>query len=230
MAMNVADVMTRGVISLAPDDSMRKAAQLMLRYDMSGIPVVDRGKLVGIVTEGDFLRRTETGTERQRRRWIEILVGPGRLAEEYAHAHGRTIDEVMTREVVTVAEDTSLEEAVRLMELHHVKRLPVVKGDAVVGIITRANLVRAFIMALPKIPASPVSDAAIREKLVAELDKQPWAPRGSFDAVVENGVVDLQGIIRDERQCVALRIAAENIPGVKQVRDHLLELDLSAVE
>lgn len=228
--MNVADVITRGVISLAPDHSMRKAAKLMLQYEMSGFPVVDRGKLVGIVSEGDFLRRTETGTERHRGRWIEFLVGPGRLAEEYAHAHGHTVDEVMTREVVTVAEDTSLEEAVRLMERHHIKRLPVVKGDAVVGIITRANLVRAFIMGSPKTTAPPVTDAAIREKLVAELDKQPWAPRGSFDAVVENGVVDLQGIIRDERQRVALRIAAENIPGVKQVRDHLLELDRGAVE
>ncbi len=228
--MKVADVMTRGVISLASDDSMRKAAQLMLQYEMSGFVVIDRGKLVGIVTEADFLRRSETGTERHRGRWIEFLVGPGRLAEEYAHAHGRTVDEVMTREVVTVAENTSLEEAVRLMEHHRIKRLPVVKGDAVVGIITRANLLRAFLMGSPKTPAPPVSDAAIHEKLVAELDEKPWAPRGSFSAVVENGVVDLQGIISDERQRVALRIAAENIPGVKQVRDHLLELDRSAVE
>jgi len=228
--MNVADVMTRGVISLAPDDTMRRAAQLMLQYEISGFPVLDRGKLVGIVTEGDFLRRTETGTERHRGRWIELLVGPERLAEEYAHAHGRTLDEVMTREVVTVAEDTSLDEAVRLMERHQIKRLPVVKGDAVVGIFTRTNLLRAFIMGSPKATVPSESDAAIREKLLAELDKQPWAPRGSFNAVVENGVVDLQGIIRGERQRVALRIAAENIPGVKQVRDHLLELDRSAVE
>jgi CBS domain-containing protein len=228
--MKVADVMTRGVISLAPDDSMRKAAQRMLQYEMSGFPVVDRGKLVGIVTEGDFLRRTETGTERHRARWVEFLVGPGRLAEEYAHAHGRTVDEGMTREVVTVAEDASLEEAVRLMECHHIKRLPVVKGDAIAGIVTRANLLHAFIVGSPKTAAPPMTDAAIREKLAAELDKQPWAPRGSFNAVVENGVVDLQGIIRDERQRAALRIAAENIPGVKQVRDHLLELDRGAVE
>jgi CBS domain-containing protein len=228
--MKVADIMTRGVISLAPDVSMRKAAQRMLQYEMSGFPVVDRGNLVGIVTEGDFLRRTETGTERHRARWVEFLVGPGRLAEEYAHARGRTVDEVMTREVVTVAEDASLEEAVRLMERHRVKRLPVVKGDAIAGIVTRANLLHAFIVGSPKTTAPPMTDTAIREKLAAELDKQPWAPCGSFNAVVENGVVDLQGIIRDERQRAALRIAAENIPGVKQVRDHLLELDRGAVE
>jgi CBS domain-containing protein len=138
--MKVAEVMTRGVISIAPIDSMKKAAQLMLQYDMSGFPVMDRGKLVGIVTEGDFLRRTEIGTERHRTRWIELLVAPGQLADEYAHAHGRKVEEVMTRDVVTVAEDASLEEAVRLLERHHIKRLPVVKGGAMVGILSRANL------------------------------------------------------------------------------------------
>src|SRR5437868_163406 len=146
MAMDVADVMTRGGIVIAPGDSMRKAAQLMLQYDVSGLPVLDRGKLVGIITEGDFLHRPEIGTKRKRMRWIEILAGPGRLAEEYVQAHSRKVGEVMTREVVTVAEDASLEEAVGLMERHHVKRLPVAKGEAMIGIISRANLLRAFIM------------------------------------------------------------------------------------
>src|SRR6266704_1812224 len=140
LAMKVTDVMTRGVISIAPDDLMRKAAQLMLQYDVSGFPVLDRGELVGIITEGDFLRRGETGTERHRTRWIEVLAGPGRLAEEYAHAHGRKVGEVMTREVVTIAEDASLEEAVRLMERYHINRLPVVKSDTMVGILSRGNL------------------------------------------------------------------------------------------
>src|SRR6266567_5599832 len=135
MAMDVADVMTRSVISIAPDDLMRKAAQLMLQYDVSGFPVLDRGELVGIITEGDFLRRGETGTERHRTRWIELLAGSGRLAEEYAHAHGRKVGEVMTRDVVTIAEDASLEEAVRLMELHYIKQLPAVKCGMIVGIL-----------------------------------------------------------------------------------------------
>src|SRR6266702_3357963 len=220
-AMNVADVMTRGVISIAPDDLMRKAAQLMLQYDVSGFPVLDRSELVGIITEGDFLRRGETSTERHRTRWIELLAGSGRLAEEYAHAHGRKVGEVMTREVVTVAEDASLEEAVRLMERYHIKRLPVVKSDTMVGILSRGNLVRAFIMGSPKTVTVPVGDAAIREQLTEALTRQPWAPHGSVDVVVENGVVGLQGVILDERQRAAFRIAAENIPGVKEVHDHL---------
>ncbi len=227
--MNVADVMTRGVVSIAPGDSMCRAAQLMLQYDVSGFPVLNRGKLVGIITEGDFLHRPEIGTERKRARWIEILAGPGRLAEEYVHAHGCKVGEVMTREVVTIAEDASLEEAVGLMERHHIKRLPVVKGEAMVGIISRANLLRAFIMGLPQ-TAVPGGDAAIYEQLIEELKRQPWASLGSVDFIVKNGVVDFQGIVLDERQRAAFLTAADNIPGVKEVHDHLLGLDAGAVE
>ena len=111
--MKVADVMTRGVISLAPADSA-KAAELMLRYDMSGFSVLDRGKLVGVITQGDFLRRAETGTECHRPRWREFFANPGQLAEEYTHSHARTVGEVMTRDVVTVAENASLDDAVEL--------------------------------------------------------------------------------------------------------------------
>lgn len=228
--MKVAEVMTRGVISIAPTDSMKKAAHLMLQYDMSGFPVMDHGKLVGIVTEGDLLRRAEIGTEhRHRPRWIELLLAPGRLAEEYAHAHGRKVEEVMTRNVVTVAEDVPLEEVVRLMECHHIKRLPVVKGDAMVGIVSRADLVHAFIVGSSKTATAALSDTAICEQLMATLNREPWAPRGFVNVVVENGIVDFEGVIRDDRQRLALRIAAENIPGVKEVRDHRLRLDPSAL-
>jgi len=224
--MKVADVMTRGVTTVGPEDLMTKAAHLMLQYDMSGLPVVDRrGKLFGIVTEGDFLRRAETGTERPRRRWLELLLSPGQLAAEYAHAHGRKVEEVMTRDVVTVSGDSSLENAVELMESHHIKRLPVVRGDAVVGIVTRNNLLHAFIVGAAKPTVTLISDAAINEQLVAELAEQPWAPHNSIIVTVKNGVVELQGVILDERQRVALRVAAENIPGVKEVRDRLRKRD-----
>jgi len=220
--MNVADVMTRGVISLSPDDSLQKAAKLMMQYEVSGFPVMDRGKLVGIITEGDFLRRAETGTERRRTRWIEFLTGPGELAGEYAHAHGRKVGDVMSRDLVTVTEDAPLEEAVGLMESHHVKRLPVVRGDALIGIISRGTLLHAFLAAWPKLTAAATSDDTIREQLAAELDREPWAANCSIYVTVTNGVVDLRGAVHDERQRAALRIAAENIPGVKQVRDDLI--------
>jgi CBS domain-containing protein len=229
MAMKVADMMTRGVISLAPEDSARKAAELMLRYDMSGFPVLDRGKLVGMITQGDFLRRAETGTERHRPRWREFFADPGQLAEEYTHSHARTVGELMTRDVVTVAEDASLDDAVELMERHRVKRLPVLDRAGMVGIISRVNLLRAFLVGAPKDAPGPVGDAAIRDRLTAEFERQPWIPHGSVQATVEKGVVVLQGTIRDERQRSALRVAAENIPGVKGVIDKLLEFDMTSV-
>ena len=159
--MKVAEVMTRGVISIAPTDTVIKAAQLMLQYDLSGFPVVNRGKLVGIITEGDLLRRDEVGTVRTSRiRWIEFLLAPGQVAKEYARSYGSKVEEVMTEDVVTVAEDAPLEEAVRLMERYHVKRLPVVKGDAMVGIISRANLVHALIVTSTAVvaPESPEAE------------------------------------------------------------------------
>src|SRR4249919_3017941 len=136
--MKVRDIMTSPVVSVAPDSTVLEAIRIMLLRHISGLPVVDKdGKLVGIVTEGDFLRRAETGTERRRPRWLEFLLGPGRLADEYTHAHGRTVAEVMTRDPRTIAEDTPLEQAVQLMEKHRIKRLPVMRGDQVVGIVSR---------------------------------------------------------------------------------------------
>jgi CBS domain-containing protein len=227
--MKVADVMTRGVISLSPTDTMRRAAELMLRYDVSGLPVLDCGRLVGIITESDFLRRSETGTERNRPRRIEFLTAPERLADEYVHSHAREVGAVMTRDVVTVDEGASLKEAVELMDGHHVKRLPVTRHGTVVGILSRTDLLHAFLVATPKNPPAPLGDEAIGARLTAELDRQPWLSRGSITAAVENGVVVLEGAIRDERQRRALMIAAENLPGVKQVIDRLHKIDLTGV-
>ncbi len=219
--MKVADVMTRRVISVKPDTLVAEAARLMLQDNISGLPVIDsRNELVGIVTEGDFLRRAETGTERQRPRWLELLLGPGRLADEYVRTHGRKVEEVMTRDVVTVTAETPLDEAVRLMEQRRIKRLPVVSEGRVVGIVSRANLLQAFAGIAEEAPAP--SDAAIEERLLAELAKRSWTPRASTKVAVSNGIVDLWGVIFDERERHALRVAAENVPGVKRVRDHLV--------
>ena len=145
--MNVGDVMTRGVISVSPADTMQKAAQMMLQYDLSGLPVLEQGRLVGIITEGDFLRRSAAGEEQRGPRWIEFLASPEQLAHEFTDAYRRTVRDVMTRNVITIDPDEPLSEAVRLMEQHSVKRLPVVRGEAIVGILSRANLLHAFLSA-----------------------------------------------------------------------------------
>jgi len=225
--MKVADLMTRGVLSVAPNDSVRKAAELMLRYGVNGFPVLEQGKLVGMITQGDFLRRIETGTECRRTGVVEFFADPGRLADEYVRAHARTVGEVMTRDVITVSPDASLCDAVDLMVRHHVKRLPVVGKDGMMGIVSRVDLLHAFLVAAPKDAPAPLDDAAIAGQLNAELERQPWAHGGSIKPMVENGVVVLCGSIKDDRQRAALRVAAENVPGVKRVVDELQTIDLA---
>ena len=221
--MRAADVMKHRVTTIAPDATVAEAARLMLEHSISGLPVVDaKGKLVGMVTEGDLLRRSETGTERRRPRWLEFFLGAGRLAGEYAHAHGRKVDEVMTPKVFSVDPTTPLETIVGLMEKHRIKRLPVVEKGWLVGIVSRANLLSALAHLAPGAPQIPHSDAEIRRRILAEFDKYPWALGGVNDAMVANGTVTLRGVIGDERQREALKIAAENVPGVKKVVDHLI--------
>jgi CBS domain-containing protein len=220
--MKVRDIMSPRVISVAPEAGILEAIRLMLQNHISGLPVIDRfGALVGVVTEGDFLRRSETSTERRRPRWLEFLVGPGRLADEYVRTHARTVKDVMTPEPVTIAEDAALEEAVALMEGRRIKRLPVVRGAEVVGIVSRANLLHALVSLAATARPPATSDVAIRDALLAQFDKLAWAPAALVDPVVRDGVVELWGTITEESQREALKVCAANIPGVKSVVSHL---------
>jgi CBS domain-containing protein len=220
--MRVKDVMTPNVICIGADEPILKAARLMLQNRISGLPVIDKdGELVGIVTEGDFLRRSELGTQRQRPKWLEFIIGPGRLAQEYTHSSGRKVEDIMTPEPRTIAEDETLEAVVDAMERHHVKRLPVTCGGRVVGIISRANLMHALASLSRDVPAPPAGgDTAIRDKILAAIGKQDWAPR--VNVIVRDGVAELHGVITDDRERQGLIVTAENVPGVKRVRDNLV--------
>ena len=184
--MKVRDVMTPHVVSVTPDESVFVAAGRMLQKKISGLPVVDGlGNLVGVVTEGDFLRRAETGAKRERPKWVEFFIGPGRLANEYVHFSGRKVRDVMTYNVWTVTLDASLAEVVHLMERHNIKRIPVVEANKIVGIVTRANLLHAMASFVHEVPGSSIEDAAIREQLLAVLETQSWTP--AIDVAVRNG-------------------------------------------
>jgi CBS domain-containing protein len=221
--MKAEDVMTRDVISIAPEATVLQAARLMLQHHISGLPVVDKdGKLVGVLSEGDFLRRRETRTEHKRSRWLEFLMGPGRIAAEYSHSHGSKVAEVMTTEVQTVDELTAIEDIVELMERKRIKRVPVLCGGQLVGIVTRSNLMHAMVSMARVTQPTAKDDVTIREKLLAEFQKEIWAPAAMTNVVVRDGVVELWGVIVDERQREAMKVAAENIPGVKAVNDHLV--------
>jgi CBS domain-containing protein len=220
--MKAADIMTRGALTVTAESTVAAAARLMLSHGVSGLPVVDAaGAVVGMVTEGDLLRRTEIGTDRRRSPWLELLLGPGRLAADYVRAHARHVGEVMTRQVVAIAPATPLPEAVRLMEQHRVKRLPVIDEGRLVGILSRANLLRALVELAAEAAPGGASDREIRARVLAEIERGHWAPR-TIDVAVTGGVVELTGAITDERERTALRVAAENVPGVKAVRDRLI--------
>ena len=224
--MKARDVMTRNVISVGPDATVLQVARLMLQHRISGLPVVDAsGALVGIISEGDFLRRRETATEHRRSRWLEFLMGPGKLASEYAHSHGARVTEVMTEDVEAVGEDADLEEVVELMERRRIKRVPVMRAGRMVGILTRSNLMHAMVSIARGEAPAPQGDAQIRERLLAEIQAQAWAPAAMVNVVVREGVVELWGAVIDDRQREALKIAAETIPGVKAVKDHLVWIE-----
>ena len=224
--MKAGEVMSPRVITVASDATIADAARIMLEHGISGLPVVDAaGTLVGIVTEGDFLRRAETGTERQRPKWLEFLLGPGRAANEYVHSHARKIAEVMTPVVITASEATPLQDVVTTMERRRIKRMPVMSEGKVVGIISRANLVQALARLAQEAPATSTDNETARQQILAELNKQSWAPRNTLNVIVRGGVAELWGVICDEREREAIRVAAENVPGIAQVVDHLVYVE-----
>jgi CBS domain-containing protein len=223
--MNASDIMTRKLISVMPDTTIVEAARLMLKHHVSGLPVTDgSGAIVGIITEGDLLHRAETGTERRHPRWLDLILGPGHQAHDYADSHARKVGEVMTTDIAWVSPEEPLEGVVEAMDKRRIKRVPVIENCRLVGIVSRADLVRALVQRLSreeKAAAKTISDTNIHKTILAIIEKEPWAPRYSVDVTVKNGVVELRGAITDERARAALTVAAENVPGVKQVRNHL---------
>ncbi len=224
--MNAADVMTRHVISVPPDASIEDAVKLMLDRRISGLLVVDAaGTLAGVVTEGDLLRRSELGTGRHRSWWLSLLVSPGRQAEDFTHAHGRKVSDVMTTDVVSVDADASLPEIVEVMEKHRIKRVPVTHQGKVIGVCSRADLLRALAVSERHALPVPGDDRAVRNRLLDALEKESWTPLATLNVTVTDGTVDLWGTISDEQERRAITVIAENTPGVKKVTDHLVYVE-----
>lgn len=221
--MQARDIMTTPVVTIAASASVAEAADLMLTRNIRCLPVVgDDGSLAGIITEGDFLRRGELGTRRARPRWLEFLVGPGKLADEYVRSSGRRVAEVMTAGVVSAAPGASLAEVVELMATRDIKNVPILDADKIVGIVSRSDLMRILLRTLPKSGSATVDDEAIRRNILAELRGQSWSVGGDLIGVtVDKGDVELSGAIFDERQRQAAVVAAENVAGVKKVTDKL---------
>jgi CBS domain-containing protein len=221
--MKARDVMVSPVITVKPSASVREVAETLVKQHISAVPVVDdQGKLLGIVSEGDLLRRTEAKTERRHSWWLAGLIGDTALASEYIKAHSRNVADVMTKRVITAGPDTALHEIAALLERNSIKRVPILENGRIVGIVSRANLVQA--LASNRKPLeTPVSDAEIREKILTELNAQPWARTALLNVTVNSGVVDLWGLTQSETERKAIRVAAEGVPGVRAVHDNMMQ-------
>ena len=223
--MRAHQIMTKDVIAVTPHTTIEEAAKIMLRTHISGLPVLnDAGRLVGVVSESDFLRRSEIGTGRKRPSWLQFFLGAGKVASEFVRERGRKVGDVMTPDPITVDEDTSLEDLVRLMEKNDIKRLPVMSGRTLKGIVTRSNLLQAVASMAHEIPDPTADDDHIRDRIIRTVNQTDWRPIG-FDVSVRDGIVHLHGIITNDQARQATIVAAENTAGVKKVHDHLCFVD-----
>ncbi len=219
--MNASDVMTVRVVTIEPDATVQAAAKLMLERGISALPVVDKfGRLIGIISEGDLIRRAETGTERSSSWWLNVISGSDQLAYDFVKAHGTKVSDVMTREVVVAKPDTPLREVARLLESNRIKRVPVVEENLLIGIVSRANLLQAL-ASVRSAAAVTVPDSELRDVIIDRLSQQPWSHPSLLNPIVTDGVVDLWGMVLTPTEHDAVRVLVEETPGVRAVHSHL---------
>jgi len=230
--MKAVDVMTTNVVSVGPDTSVRQVADILLSRCISAVPVVGHsGELLGIVSEGDLMRRSETGTKRNRSWWLQILTSNETLAREFVKSHSEKVTDVMTRKVITAQPDASLGEIAALLEKNGIKRVPIVKDRKVVGIVSRANLLQALASVRPDIAeATTTNDSNIRDNVMARLRAQSWTETWPINVIVRDGTVELWGLVESEAEKMAVRVTVEQTEGVRAVNDNVIVRPLILAE
>lgn len=220
--MKARDVMAFPVITIRPNASIEEVARTFVQRRISGAPVVDGdGKLVGVISEADLMYRSEIGTERPHPYWYLAYAGKEQLAAEYVKARARKAEDVMTRKVITASPDSSLNDIAALLENNSIKRVPILEYGALVGIVTRANLIQALASALAHLDITS-SDTVLRTTLLQHLSEQRWADASRLSVIVHDGLVELWGAVNSDAEKQAIRVAAESIKGVQAVIDHLI--------
>ena len=221
--MQARDVMTTKLVTAEPDMPVRDIAKLMLAHRISGIPIVDKSqRVLGMVSEGDLMRRPESETERQSSWWLEAVFSPRDKADDYIKAHGTKAGDVMTRDVQTVGEDMPVREVARLLEAHRIKRVPVVSDGKLVGIISRANLLHGLVARMPEGSiAAAADDRTVRGALLRTLSEEAGLNTAMINVIVTDGIVQLWGLVDSAREKKAAQLAAEATAGVKSVENYL---------
>lgn len=217
------DIMTIDVCTLAPTTSVLEAAQLLVDRRISGAPVVDgAGRVVGIVSEGDLIRRAELGTEKEWSGWREFLMAKRTLAHEFIRSHATKIGDVMTAPAWTVGENTTLAELAELFEKKNIRRAPVVRDGRLVGIVSRADMVRALLLSWAAAhPPAQIDDDAIRQSILDHAAAERWSDTAMLNVEVHEGMVELYGVADSDDVSRALQVLAEAMPGVRSVHNHL---------
>jgi CBS domain-containing protein len=229
--MKAADVMATNVITVRLDTPVATIAEVLLANRISAVPVVnDKDVLVGIVSEGDLIHRVEAGTERHRSWWLELLTGKETLAHEFVMSHARKAADVMTRPVISVQPDTPLGDIASLLEKHRIKRVPVASNGKIVGIVSRANLIQALVNLNRAKTEASVDDLTLHGNILEQLRSKPWVDPSTISILVNNGSVELWGIVDSETEKNAIRVAVEVTPGVRQVANKLVVEHLMNVE
>ncbi len=221
--MQAKDVMTANVVTVQPGTGVPEIARLLLKHRISAVPVVDADqRILGIVSEGDLMRRTETDTERRHSWWLEAMLSTEDRAREYIKVHGRKAGDVMTRDLISVTEETPLYEIAGLLEKHHVKRVPVTRDGRLIGIVSRANLLHGFAAKEARTTGPGSSDdQTIRENLLHTLAKEAGLDMALINVIVNDGVVQLWGLVGSGTEKKAAQVSAESTPGVKRVENNL---------
>lgn len=223
--MRARDIMTASVVTVSPETRVPDIARVLLERCISALPVVDgAGRVIGIVSEGDLLHRAENKTERPRSWWLDLISSADTLAADYVKSHGLTAKDVMNAPVVSASPDASLAELATLLERHGIKRVPILENGALVGIVSRADLLRGLIGGGADSAAETLDDAAIREALLRRIQDEPWAGTATLNVIVTDGVAELWGFVGSEAERRAFQVAAESTPGVREVVDHLVYL------
>ena len=222
--MQAQDVMSTVVLTVSPETDVVAAAQLMVDNAVSALPVTDSAfKLIGIVSEGDLLHRVETGTDRRRSWWLELLADPEQRAAEFVRTQGRRVADVMTRDVVAVGADAPLAEVAELLEKHRIKRVPVVRDGRPVGIVSRANLVQALAVADRGAgSAPPDDDRAAREAVREAIRNDAKLPAATLTVIVDEGVVHLWGVVDNAAEKRAAEVVAENASGGRRIDSRIV--------
>ena len=222
--MKAADVMITDVITVQPDDDVADAIALLSEYDISALPVInDDEEIVGVLSEADLIHREELGTEKQHPGWLEAVMPASKLAGEFAKSHGHRVEEIMTTNVVTATEDTSLGEIAMLLERYRIKRIPIVRDGKLVGIVSRSNLIQALAsLQAQASEGEPGTDRKIRLDLLDRLGDQKWTDFGERNIIVNDGIVHLWGLVASEEEHKALLALAEDVPGVVKVSDEMI--------